>query len=313
MNRLSRRDFVKCMGGAGACVALGWPRHAAWALQGGRPGMLRFVFYTDIHTRVEWDTPQALEQAAASINQQHADIAMAGGDLITDGFDASAEAVAPRWDAYLKMHRSIRAEVHPVLGNHDLVGVAPADGSDPEENPRRDYLERVGLDRTWYSFTAMGYHFMVLDSLKITGDDDRYHGYIDEEQQEWIRADLARVAKDTPVIVASHMPLLTSFFQATEGATAAAPPNRVVTNSRDVLKLFAEHNLALVLQGHLHVNEMLRWRNTTFITGGAVSGCWWRGEWHGTKEGYGVVTLAQNRVQWDYIEYGWTARRPPHL
>ncbi len=312
MNGLSRRDFVKGMAGAGACVALGWPRRAVWALPGGRPGMLRFVFYTDIHTRVEWDTPRALEQAAASINQQHVDIAIAGGDLITDGFDATAGAVAPRWDAYLEMHRSIRADVYPVLGNHDLVGVAPADGSEPEENPRRDYLERLGLDRTWYAFEAGGYHFIVLDSLKLVDHADRYHGFIGEEQQEWIRFVLAEIPRDTPIIVASHMPLLTSFFQATEGSTMASPPSRVVTNSRDVLNLFAGHNLALVLQGHLHVNEMIRWRNTTFITGGAVSGRWWRGEWHGTKEGYGVVTLDRNRVQWDYIEYGWIARRPAH-
>jgi hypothetical protein len=55
---------------------------------------------------------------------------------------------------------------------------------------------------------------------------------------------------------------------------------------------------------------MLRWRSTTFITGGAVSGKWWRGSWHGTPEGFGVVTLRPDRVEWQYRTYGWQARRP---
>jgi hypothetical protein len=86
----------------------------------------------------------------------------------------------------------------------------------------------------------------------------------------------------------------------------------VVTNNTDVLKVFENHNLELVLQGHLHVKERLWWRNTTFITGGAICARWWRGPWHGTKEGFNVITLQRNRVDWEYIDYGWQARRPSH-
>ena len=55
---------------------------------------------------------------------------------------------------------------------------------------------------------------------------------------------------------------------------------------------------------------MLQWRGTRFITGGAVCGKWWRGVWHGTEEGFGVLTLTGNRVDWEYVDYGWEARRP---
>jgi len=84
----------------------------------------------------------------------------------------------------------------------------------------------------------------------------------------------------------------------------------VVVNNREVLARFEGHNLILVLQGHLHVNEMLRWRNTTFLTGGAVCGKWWRGVWHGTDAGFGVLKLRGDHVDWEYIDYGWDARRP---
>ena len=54
----------------------------------------------------------------------------------------------------------------------------------------------------------------------------------------------------------------------------------------------------------------IRTRDITYITGGAVCGKWWRGDWFGTQEGFGVVTLRGNKVEWDYQGYGWTARRP---
>ena len=81
-----------------------------------------------------------------------------------------------------------------------------------------------------------------------------------------------------------------------------------------MLKLFSDHNLLLVLQGHSHAKEYLHFRDTVFVSGGAICGKWWRGEWFGTREGFTAVTLRRGEVtDWEYIEYGWTARRPPHL
>ena len=68
--------------------------------------------------------------------------------------------------------------------------------------------------------------------------------------------------------------------------------------------------LILALQGHLHVKEMIRWQGTTFIIGGAICGKWWRGPWYDTNEGFNLITLSGNRVAWEYIDYGWQARRP---
>ncbi len=83
-----------------------------------------------------------------------------------------------------------------------------------------------------------------------------------------------------------------------------------VVNNREVVQRFEGRNLMRVLQGHLPVNEWHRWRGATFVTGGAVCGKWWRGPWQGTEEGFGTLTLHPDRVDWSYIDYGWTARRP---
>lgn len=307
---MTRRSFLGKLIAAMALIAGGSSVPSCYSMGGTVRDALRLVFYTDVHTRTEWDTPQAMALAAAAINAQEPDLVIAGGDLITDGFQSSAAKVAPRWDEYMKMHQAIQADIYPVVGNHDLVAARPSDGSPAAENPRSIYLSRLGLDRTYYSFNAVGFHFIMLDSIQITEDDYQYHGIIGPEQFEWLKQDLSNIPKATPIILATHMPLLTSFFIASRGATFAARPNRVVVNNREVLELIENYNVILVLQGHLHIKEMIRWQNKTFITGGAICGKWWRGQWYGTQEGFNVLTLAGNHVDWQYINYGWKARRP---
>lgn len=309
-NSYSRRRFLRTLAAGGLALSGGLFTRIAWPTNGSAKGTVRLLFYTDIHTRVEWDTPLALEHAVAAINKQETDIVITGGDLITDGFEYSAETVSPRWDAYMKMHNDIRGDIYSVIGNHDLVAAIPRDGSPPSKDPRAIYRDKVKLERTYYSFDAVGYHLIVLDSIHVTYDKLKYEGRIWQEQMEWLKEDLSKTPKETPIILCSHIPFMTTFYAATEGATTAPRRNRVLVNNRETLELFKYHNLILVLQGHLHVNELMRWQNTTFITGGAVCAKWWRGPWHGTEEGFGVVTLYENRLDWEYIDYGWEARRP---
>ncbi len=309
---MNRRTFIKTSALAG--VAMGWPRRMSWAAETADVDRLRFVYFTDIHARTEWNTPEALAKAADLINAQNVDLAICGGDQITEGYDSSVAFTVPRWDAYYEnLHRRIAAPVHTAIGNHDIIGVEPRDGSPPEADPKSTFRARLNLDRTYYSFDALGAHFIVLDAIEITKDERKYRGFVDAAQMDWLRADAQALAPQTPIVLVSHMPLMTGFFELTEGATAPAPENRVVVNALEVLKVFEHRNLLLVLQGHLHVNEFYRWRGITFVTGGAVCGKWWRGSWHGTPAGLGLVTVRGGRVDWEYLDLGWQARRPPNL
>lgn len=310
MNRMwTRRRFMKTAGLAAGAVC-GSPWYASWAL--AQPALrLKIVFFTDVHTRAEWDTPRALRMAAEVINAESPDIVIAGGDLITEGFESTPDQARSRWDIYFEnLHSRIHAPIKVALGNHDLVAAHPLDGSPPLRNPREPFLSLFHLSRTWYSCDFGGVRFIFLDAIRIGGSQLEYDGYVDEPQLKWLAHELDSAGRETPCIVVTHMPLLTGFYQATQGGCTAAPANRVVQNAHEVLRTFEGHNVPVVLQGHLHVNELLRWRGTTFITGGAICGKWWRGEWHGTREGFGVVSLEGNHVEWRYIEYGWVAQRP---
>jgi 3',5'-cyclic AMP phosphodiesterase CpdA len=289
---------------------MGWPRQAAWAMAGRPATRVRFAFLTDIHARTEWDTPVAMARMVEAVNAQRPDFVIGGGDFITDGFQSLAETVAPRWDVLLQAMSGIKAPFYPAIGNHDYVAAAPGPGSRASAEPRAQFLERFGLDRTYRVHEIAGMTFFFLDPIQITESRIPYRGWVSNEQLEWVKEELARRSPGKPIVLVTHIPLLSAFNQATEGGTAEVPIHRVVGNNREVIRLFRDHHLVLVLQGHIHVDELIRWRDTTFITGGAVCARWWRGPWYGTEEGFGMVTLGDGRIQWDYIDYGWEARRP---
>ncbi len=307
---ITRRNFISALFGGFAWLSAGCSRKLVWQTTGSTKGLVRLVFYTDVHARKEWETPIAMARAAKAINAQNPDLVITGGDHITEGFESSAHRVEHRWDAYMKMHRAIAADIYPTIGNHDLVAAVPDDGTNPSKDPRVIYRARMGLDQTYYSFDAAGYHFVILDSIEVTGDQYGYKGMIRPEQLEWLKEDLSKVWPNRPIILSTHVPILSSFHAATMGPTFIPKRNRVMVNNLDILKLVAEHNVILVLQGHLHAKELIKWRDTTFIVGGAISAKWWRGPWHGTEEGFSVITLDDGQVEWKYVDYGWDAKRP---
>lgn len=307
---MTRRTFLHRAMTCLALSAVGGCAKTTWPVRGSEKGTARLIFYTDVHARKEWETPLALKKAAAAINAKEPDLVISGGDMITDGFQNSAAFVEHRWEAYMTLHRGIKADLYPAIGNHDLVAAIPEDGTPPAKDPRAIFLTQTGLNRTYYSFDAVGYHFIFLDSIQISGDEYKYHGMIGSEQIEWLKQDLAKVPKSTPIVITTHIPLLSAFYFATRGATTAAPKNRVIVNNVEVLNIIKEHNVILVLQGHLHVKEMIRWRGTTFIDGGAICGKWWRGSYFDTHEGFNHITLAGDHIDWKYIDYGWKVRRP---
>lgn len=306
----SRREFLR-QATIGGCTLLGWPRLASWATEPTvTAGSLKLVFFTDIHARNEWETPAALLQAAAAINAVQPDLVLCGGDMIAEGYILTPDMAAERWGVYRAMHDAIRPEPIVVIGNNDLTGIEPPPGYEPAADPRAAARHYLHLERTYRSFDLHGYHFILLDSIEVTRDELKYRGFIDAEQMAWLRDDLAQVPRERPIILVSHMPLLTGFYQMTEGLESPVPSNRGLVNNREVLAACERHRLLAVLQGHLHVNELLRWRGTTFITGGAVCGKWWRGDFHGTEPGFGVLHLHPDRVDWVYHGYGWEAKRP---
>jgi Icc protein len=265
-----------------------------------------FAFLTDIHLQPELSAPQGYKKAIQAVNELDPDFVITGGDLVMDAAEVTYERAEMLYDLYIETSAEFKMPVYNTLGNHDVFGLSEERGIDPVHPRYYKNLFRNKLGKTTYSFDHRGWHFMVLDSIGKTPD-RTYFGTVDEEQMAWIADDLKNTGKDTPLVVAAHMPFVSVIRQIREGSTTANTDGWVIANAKEVLELFQGYNLKLVLQGHLHSLEEIEVGGITFLTGGAVSADWWEGPFHGLEEGFVLVKIRGEDFEWEYVDFGWEA------
>jgi len=125
---------------------------------------------------------------------------------------------------------------------------------------------------------------------------------VEDEQKQWLAADLQKTDSETPIVVATHVPFLSVYYPALQGKYTHTDTFK---NFKEIWDMFEEKNLKLVLQGHMHLYEEIKVKGVQFITAGAVSASWWGGSYHGTEEGYLLLHMDGKNFQWEYMEYGW--------
>ncbi|MCF8303684.1 MAG: metallophosphoesterase [Bacteroidales bacterium] len=266
-----------------------------------------FAFMTDIHLQPERKAVEGFKQAISDVNKRKPDFVITGGDLIMDALGQTYERSDSLYKLYNGTADLFKMPVYNTLGNHEIFGIYEESGVD-RNHPEFDekmYENRVG--KRYYSFNHTGWHFIILDSVDESDKGGGYYGHVDKEQLEWLKKDLASVDPETPIVISVHIPFITVFHLIREGSQAKAGDGLVITNAKEVLDLFEEHNLKLALQGHLHVLEDLYYQGVHYITGGAVSGRWWSGTRDGMEEGYLMVHVTGDDLEWEYVDYGWEA------
>src|SRR5262249_3369150 len=126
--------------------------------------------------------------------------------------------------------------------------------------------------------------------------------WVDDEQLGWLTSALADIPPGAPILVFTHIPLVTGFLL--YGDLQTAPNDAlVVANARSVCDLLFAHKVKAVLQGHTHVCETVEYHGVRFITTGAVCGDWWRGKRFGFPLGYGVLEIEGADFSYRYAGY----------
>ncbi|MGQ9621634.1 MAG: metallophosphoesterase family protein [Bacteroidales bacterium] len=266
-----------------------------------------FVFMTDIHITYERNAVPGFKKAIEEVNKLKPDFVITGGDLVMDALGQRYTFADSLYNLYSETVSDIKATVYNSMGNHELYGIyrrSGADRSNPEYGEKM-FEKRIG--KSYYSFEHKGWKFFVLNSVEDTGQ-DKYIGFIDNVQMDWIKAELQKTDTLTPLVVVTHMPFITVNSQVYRYSTAPNDSGLVVVNSKEVLNLFRRHNLKLVLQGHLHMVEEIYIDGIRFITGGAVSANWWRGQYRGDEEGFVLVKIKGGDFTWKFIDYGWEVK-----
>ncbi len=308
MTHLDRRRFLTLSAATAAYSALPLAAQQP-APKAATPGNLRFIFFTDTHNQPELSANEGTTLALRKIKSLKPDLCIQGGDHCFDLNAVPRERSIMLLDQYQKTEHLLDGiPIHHVLGNHDIFGLTPASAVTPSDPlyGKQAFEQRFNT-KTYRSFDRSGYHFILLDSIGITPQRG-YQGLIDPAQLTWLAADLAATPPGTPIVVATHIPLVSAVFQyAPPGDKIAnAPMNTLlIGNASQVIPLFDGHNVIAVLQGHTHINETVYWRNIPFITSGAVCGNWWQGSRWGCPEGFTILELAGGNAHWRYEPYGW--------
>ncbi len=200
--------------------------------------------------------------------------------------------------------------VYNIIGNNDIFYGSRKSAIDPShpEYGKGMFRKRVGKGETYRSFDYGSWHFILLDSIGRT-EEGGYRGYIDDEQFKWLSDDLTKTGKERPVCVAIHIPLVSIFAQIHINSLAAPATFAAVNNGKRVIKeLLSNYNVKLVLQGHLHIIEELKYKNTTYITGGSLSRARKEPNFE-HPDGFVVVDIDGNEFSWKYVTYGLTSMK----
>jgi 3',5'-cyclic AMP phosphodiesterase CpdA len=286
-------------------------------LQTPAKGALRVAHLTDMH--VEPGARRAGEGYGLALRslgklEPKPALLITGGDHIMDGTGRLGQDVAAQWDVYQQaLKENIDLPVYPVIGNHDVFG-----WSIPEQVPastrgygKAQYLERMNRARSYYSFDAGGWHFVCLDNIAPRGAG--FFAHLGAEQTAWLKSDLEKNPRNTPVCVVSHVPLLTAcalFDDGVPNATGYALPDSYMHHDvKPLLSLLRQHGVKVCLSGHIHLVDRVDYLGMTFLCNGAVSGNWWKGPRQEFPEGYGIIDFyADGTFQHQYATYGWVAK-----
>lgn len=243
-NRGSRRAFLR----NGSLLLLGaglgsLPAECLLAAPADAKRIVRIGLITDMHyadkapagSRHYRESLRKLSEAAKQFQKDKPEFVVELGDLIDAADSVQVE------QGYLKRinkdFAALPGEKHYVLGNHCVYTLT-----------KEEFLGGVGQKKSYYSFDAGGYHFVVLDSC-FRGDGKPYgrknfkwtDPNIPAAEVEWLKADLKSAKGQT--IVFAHQRLDVSNHY---GVKNAATVRKVLEESGKVLA---------VLQGHSHKND----------------------------------------------------------
>jgi Icc protein len=289
---LGRRDFLRTAGLAAAAAAVTGKLspHSFQPVDVVRADApeksFTFAYISDSHLYEKTLNERFVRAVLKAIDDVNAmspqpDFVLYGGDLAQLGQPKELSEGA-------EMLKAVKAPMHMMVGEHDWY-------FDMGEKWRALF----GKDT--YSFDHKGVHFVVLNSvivedywtapkmtpmerMKAMAQLDNPNGRpftVGDAQRDWLKNDLAKVPKTTPVIVFSHSPLY-KIYKAW---------NFWTDDAEQVQKILEPFDTVTVIHGHTH--QMLSNRIGNIQFHGMLSTAW---PWPYAPQGLPKLTIRMNRA-----------------
>lgn len=312
---LSRRELIGGLCAAGAAAAISGQVSGRASVTGGSATPFTFVHMTDTHVTRKRRGDKGYRACIESVLQlkSRPAFALMGGDLAFDGNYSPKGEFEENIGLYKEISDELGIPYHNCLGNHDALGWSPARKvpiGDPDLG-KKLIMDRLGMEKSYYSFDHAGWHFVVLDSIFPVGgkDNPTYEPRIGPEQLEWLRYDLGKAA-GKPTVAVTHIAAFCNRGQmAGDRDYKAMDGHRVLWDTKELRTILERHKVKALLQGHNHTIEEFRFNGVWYLTSAAVSGAWWAGSWVGSPPGYTVFRCQGDELSWEHVEYPWE----PHL
>jgi Icc protein len=318
-NHMNRRDFLQIAGmGALGITGLYTPTNAQpLTPERDRKRVLRIAHITDFHLL---PFPEIMELATQALRHAQAqedppDVFFNTGDSIMDSLFQTKVDTEWQWQGFTDL---IQAECHiPIyhaIGNHDVWGWG-LNNSKIKKDPlygKNMAVSKLGLSNRYYSFDLAGWHFIFTDSTYDLPDKvykQPYIGQYDEEQYQWLVADIQSVPVGMPICIVEHIPILAAceYFDGPneESGDWVIPAAWVHIDARRLRQLFLEYsNVKLCLSGHTHQYESLDYLGVRYLTDGAICGAWWDGAYLDFPPAYVLVDLYNDgTAQSQFVPY----------
>lgn len=268
-----------------------------------------FIFMSDLHYHEKNDAPRAMDIAIDTINKINPDFILVGGDIVYDVLRSEQEEAESLFQTYLAKSKKINAPIRYTVGNHEVFALYNQNVKETHPLFGKKMYEKY-FGPAYYSFSHKGWHFIALDNIFIT-EERKYVAKVDSTQLVWLEKELEQVNDTTPIVMMAHVPMITTLSQWYGGGTRANTNRLANENTDDVLKLFKNKNLKLILQGHIHYFEALNiLKKTKVISAPSFSGRWWLGKQNEMEEGFIQIDVKEDG-SFDYkvIEYDWDSTR----
>jgi 3',5'-cyclic-AMP phosphodiesterase len=297
---VKRKTFLKT-----TAATVGSSFLPAWTLAGDeKKKVLRFAHITDIHVKPgvipETGMAKALEHVQ-KLNPR-VDFVINGGDSIWDAMEADKEHTQLQWDLFNSiLQKENSLPIYHCIGNHDIWGWFIKENR-PESDKlyaKEWVLESLGMTNRYYRFTKRNWHFIVLDSVQLNPAGG-YIAYLDPEQLDWLKQELATIPKDQFIGIVSHVPILSIcaalFFDKTEAnGDLKIQRNLMHTDFMSLKKMFVQYpNIKFCLSGHIHLQDELNYLGIKYYCNGAVSGNWWKGNFQEFAPAYALLELNED-------------------
>ncbi len=271
-------------------------------LKGQTKDGFTFAFLTDVHLNRNnrGNGDEGLRMALADAKNNKAEMVLFGGDNVeTDALKDAEQTADSLHSRFKNIVSKCGLPTYFTMGNHDRFY---------RNNGTTDKLGFKLFEKyfgpSYHSFTVKGVHFIVLNGLYPSAAGPYS---VDDAQLEWLKKDLQKTGKKTPVVVSIHVPLLSLYYPVVEGNFKG---NDMIMNTKQIFEVLNDYNVKLILQGHQHIYEQIQERYRWFVTAGAVCANWWNGPILETKEGYLLVHVSsKGNFNWEYKTYSWDAKK----